>query len=157
MVNNSHRIRVGFVGVGSMGQCAHLRNYATLPECEVVAIAELRSRTARCVAEHYGVPRVYDSHRAMLEQEDLDAIIASQPFTRHGLLLPELFTAGKPVFIEKPLAATIETGTKLLEALSQSEAPVAVGYHKRSDPATMYAKAEIERLTESGQLGDLTY
>ena len=33
--------RIGFVGVGGMGQCAHLRNYATLPDCEVVAIAEV--------------------------------------------------------------------------------------------------------------------
>ena len=39
------RTRIGFVGVGFMGQCAHLRNYAVLPECEVVAIAELSDGT----------------------------------------------------------------------------------------------------------------
>jgi len=154
---NSSTVRIGFVGVGSMGQCAHLRNYATIPECEVVAIAELRSRTAQRVAERYGIGHVYDNHRAMLEQESLDGIVASQPFTRHGILLPELFEYGKPVFIEKPLASTVEAGTGILAALEQSNASMMVGYHKRSDPATMHAKAEIERLTESGELGNLTY
>ena len=39
------KVRIGFVGVGSMGQCAHLKNYAVIPECEVVALAELRPDT----------------------------------------------------------------------------------------------------------------
>ena len=43
------KVRIGFVGVGSMGQCAHLKNYATLPECEVAAIAELRQDLAKKV------------------------------------------------------------------------------------------------------------
>jgi len=42
--------RIGSVGVGSMGQAAHLRNYATLPECEVVALAELRPNLGQAVA-----------------------------------------------------------------------------------------------------------
>lgn len=40
-------VRIGFVGTGSMGQCAHLRNYALIPACEVVAIAELREQTGK--------------------------------------------------------------------------------------------------------------
>ena len=40
------RIRIGFVGVGGMGQVAHLKNYATIEGCEVVALAELRPQTA---------------------------------------------------------------------------------------------------------------
>ena len=45
------KVRVGFVGVGTMGQAAHLRNYATLPDCEVVAIAELRPQLAQAIAQ----------------------------------------------------------------------------------------------------------
>ena len=36
------KVRIGFVGVGGMGQCAHLKNYITLQNCEVVALAEIR-------------------------------------------------------------------------------------------------------------------
>ena len=51
----SQKVRIGFVGVGGMGQCAHLRNYVTVPECEVVALAELRPKLREAVAHKYGV------------------------------------------------------------------------------------------------------
>jgi predicted dehydrogenase len=149
--------RIGFVGVGGMGQCAHLRNYVTVPGCEVAAIAELRPGLAQKVAARYGIERVYPSHAEMLTNERLDGIVASQPFNRHGQLVPELVKAGVPVFTEKPLAASVEVGEKIAAAVRASGTWHMVGYHKRSDPATMRAKAEIERLTESGELGALRY
>ncbi|MCD6350523.1 MAG: Gfo/Idh/MocA family oxidoreductase [Armatimonadetes bacterium] len=151
------KVRIGFVGVGSMGQCAHLKNYATLEECQVVALAELRPELARRVAERYGVARVYASHEEMLAAEELDAIVAAQPYSRHGVLVPELLRAGVPVFTEKPLAASVEVGERIVEAVRASGTWHMVGYHKRSDPAVMWAKDEIERLKETGELGALRY
>ena len=151
------KMRIGFVGVGFMGQCAHLRNYAVLPDCEVVAIAELRQELARSVAARYGVPRVYRNHEEMLAKEELDSIVASQPYHRHGVLVPELLGANVPVFTEKPLARSVEAGRQIVSALEESGGRYLVGYHKRSDPATMYAKNEIERCKTSGELGPLRY
>lgn len=151
------RPRIGFVGVGGMGQCAHLRNYASLPDCEVTALAELRPELGKRVAQRYGVPKVYRDAEEMLASERLDAIVASQPFTRHGVLVPELLKAGVPIFTEKPLAGSVEVGQRILDALQASGTWHMVGYHKRSDPATMFAKAEIERLKATGELGRMTY
>ena len=151
------KVRIGFVGVGSMGQCAHLRNYVTVPECAVVALAELRPILGRKVAAKYGVPHVYPSAQEMLQAEKLDAIVASQPFTRHGQLIPELLAAGVPIFTEKPLASSVPVGRQVAQAVAASGTWHMVGYHKRSDPATMYAVAEIDRLKASGELGALRY
>ena len=151
------KVKIGFCGVGGMGQCAHLKNYYTLPDCEVVALAELREKTGKAVAAHYRVPKVYKEAAEMLAKEDLDAIVASQPFTRHGVLLPELLKAKKPIFTEKPLASTIEAGEKILKALADSGTWIMVGYHKRSDPASMYAKAQVDALKASGEVGNLRY
>lgn len=151
------KVRIGFVGVGSMGQCAHLRNYAALPDCEVVAIAEMREKTAKRVAAKYNVPRTYRSHKEMLAGERLDGIVASQPFNRHGVLLPDLIDAGLPIFIEKPLASTLEAGEAIVRKLQKSKAWIMVGYHKRSDPASMLARQEIENLQKSGELGKMKY
>ena len=140
-----------------MGQCAHLTNYVTLPDCEVVALAEIRQELARSVAARYGIPRVYKSHVEMLASEKLDGIVASQPFSRHGELVPELLKAGVPVFTEKPLAASVEVGEKVLAAARGSGTWHMVGYHKRNDPATIYAKAEIDRLKASHELGAMRY
>ncbi len=151
------KVRIGFVGVGGMGQCAHLRNYASIPDCEVVALAEFKEQLGKKVATKYGVPKVYRSHEEMLSAEKLDGIVASQPFTRHGILIPELAKARIPIFTEKPLAGCIEAGEQVLKAIKGSGSWHMVGYHKRSDPATLYAKSEIDKLKASGELGKMKY
>lgn len=151
------KMRIGFVGVGSMGQAAHLRNYAVLPECEVVALAELRPELGRRVAAKYGVARVYRDAATMLEHERLDGIVAPQQFLNHGHVIPPLYAAATPIFTEKPLAGSIAVGEAMLAALQAGGSWHMVGYHKRSDPATTYARAEIARLRQSGELGALRY
>lgn len=151
------KIRIGFVGVGGMGQAAHLRHYVQVPECEVVAVAEIKKDMAKNVAARWGIPKVYASHEEMLAKEKLDGIVASQPFTRHGTLVPELLKAGIPVFTEKPIAGSVEMGEKIVKAVKKAKTWMMIGYHKRSDPATMFAKAEIEKLQKSGELGKMTY
>ena len=128
-----------------------------LNEPSVVAIAEVRPELGRLVATRYGVERVYTSHTDMLESEDLDGIVAAQPFWVHGVLLPDLFKQGIPVFTEKPLSCSVEAGERILADLQQSDARHYLGYHKRSDPASLAARQEIERLKESGELGPLRY
>lgn len=152
-----NKVRIGFVGVGSMGQCAHLKNYATLENCEVVALAEIRENLGKKVAARYSIPRVYPSHKEMLTAEKLDGIVASQPFNRHGVLVKDLLKAGVPVFTEKPLAASVAVGEEIVKAVKASGTWHMVGYHKRSDPATRAVKAEIDRLKATGELGKMTY
>src|SRR3954468_19821036 len=83
------KVRLAFVGVGAMGQCAHLRNYVINPDCEVVAIAEIRPKLAAAVARRYDVPRVYSTHKELLAAEKIDGIVAIQQYSHHGTLLPE--------------------------------------------------------------------
>jgi predicted dehydrogenase len=151
------KVRIGFVGVGGMGQMAHLRNYVTCEECEVVALAEVRAETAALVAQRYGVGKVYPDHRAMLAAESLDGVVASQPFDRHAVLLPEVYPAVKCVFTEKPLAVSVAAGESLAQAAKAAGCVHMVGYHKRSDPATAYAKAVIDAWRQSGDMGKLRY
>lgn len=151
------KVKIGFVGVGGMGQAAHLQNYVTLDNCEVTAIAEVKSELREKVAARYGIAKTYADHTEMLKNEKLDGIVASQPFTRHGTLIPELLSSGIPVFTEKPLAGSMEMGEKILSALSKSSSWYMVGYHKRSDPAVMYAKQVIDDLKASNELGRLKY
>ena len=156
----SKRIKIGFVGTGSMGQCAHLRNYASpslAAECEVVAVAEIRPGLAREVAARYAIPKVYASHEELLASEPLDAIVASQPFTRHGLLIPALAKAGLPLFTEKPIGGSVAAGEKVVRALQENRTWLMPGYHKRSDPATIYALEAINAFKQSGELGALRY
>ncbi len=150
-------IKLGFIGVGNMGQAAHLRNYAALSDCTVVALAELRESTGQLVAQRYNVPRVYRTHTELLANEPLDGIVCIQLFTRYGQLIPEILRIGIPVLTEKPLAATLEMGQRIVQAARENNTWHMVGYHKRSDPATLSAKTEIDQLKHTGELGKLRY
>lgn len=150
-------IRIGFVGIGMMGQMAHLRNYVQLPECRVVAVSDLRPKLAQEVATRYGVPKVYPNAAEMLAHEELDALVAAQPFVQHGGIIPPLYKSRLPVFTEKPLASSVPVAEQLVAAARAAGTWHMVGYHKRSDPAVMWVKAEMERLKQTGELGKLRY
>jgi predicted dehydrogenase len=151
------KVRIGFVGTGKMGQCAHLKNYVNLEECSVVAIAEPRKELARRVAARYGIPKIYDTHREMLAVEKPDGIVAPQQFVYHWKIIPEILKAGIPVFIEKPLACSVRQGEAILNAVEKSGTWLMVGYHKRNDPAVIYAKEQMERWKTTGEMGGLRY
>ena len=151
------KVRIGFVGVGNMGQAAHLRNFVMVPNCEVVAVCDVKTDHASHVAQKWGIPHAYTTHHDLLRNHELDAIVAIQPFTRHGGIIPELLSYGKPILTEKPIAASIAQGERIVAAAHAHNTWVMVGYHKRSDPAVMHAKAEITRLMASGELGKMTY
>jgi predicted dehydrogenase len=151
------KIRIGFVGVGGMGQAAHLRNYVINPECEVVAIAEIRPKLAKKVAERYSIPRVYDGYEAMLAKEELDGIVAIQPFGLHVEIVPNLLKKGVPIITEKPIAETLENGRKILAAEQKANGKLFLAYHKRSDPATLRVLKQIEAWKQSGEVGKLRY
>jgi len=152
------KLKLGFVGTGGMGQMAHLSNYAQLTdECEIVAIAEPRSEQAKLVAGRYGIREVYADHRELLANAKVDAVVAAQPYRRHSVILPDLLTAGIPVFTEKPLSLTTAAGERLVRLGEQNGVLHMVGYHKRSDPAVEYAKGVVEQWKASGEYGRMKY
>ncbi len=151
------KIRLGLVGAGGMGQTAHLQNFATIPECEIVALAEGRARTAELVARRWGIPRVYPDHRAMLEDCRLDAVVAIMDYHLHASVVPDILNAGLPLMTEKPIAVRPETGRRLAELAEQKGIPYMVGYMKRSLPAAVEAAARVRRWRESGEAGPMNY
>lgn len=154
----AEKVRIGFVGAGFMGQLAHIRSYALLrEECELVALAEPRQRTAQLVAERYGIAHVYRNHRELLESEQLDGIVAAQRFAHHAALLPELYPHVRHLFTEKPLALSAETGDRLAALAREEDCVHMLGYQRRSDPATVEAKRSVDAWKASGELGRLRY
>jgi len=152
------KVRLAFCGAGSMGQMAHLINYAELPEeCELVAVSDAVPGKAAAVARRYGVAHAYESDAALLERhaDGIDAIVAMRPFVLHRQVLPPIIATGKPFIVEKPLSSSVTGGRELLEAIHRHGSRCMVAYHKRSDPATGFAKARIDEFKTSGELGKL--
>ncbi len=148
-------LKLGFAGVGFMGQLAHLQNYARVPGCEIVAIAEPRRKLAEQVAEKYHLsPRFYASHQDLIDDPDVEAVVASQPYLLNGYIAIPLLKAGKSVFIEKPMAGSFAEAASMVEAAEAEGALLMVGFMKRYDSGVNLARERLSAFLASGELGE---
>ena len=150
-----HKAGIGFLGTGFMGQLAHLANYADNPDCQVMALAEVRPGLAQAVAARYGVQTVYADHRDLLADTKVEAVVCSQPFHNNYLLGRQVLAAGKALITEKPMVTRLEDGQELVDLARQKGVIYAVGFMKRYDPGVQVARQVIRELVETGELGAL--
>ena len=94
-----HKIKFGVIGCGHIGK-RHASMVQQNDECELIALCDAAQKDSLGL-EGLDVP-FYATPEEMLANEKLDGLVASQPFTRHGVLLPEILKARVPVFTEKP-------------------------------------------------------
>ncbi len=146
---------LGFVGAGMIGQVAHLANYLDNPDCKVVALAELRPELGRLAAARHGVKKVYESHRDLLADTEVDAVVVVTRPHAHGPIVLDALEAGLHVLSEKPMAHTVEQALRLVEAAGRRKLTYAVGFMKRHDAGVQRAKAALDTLRASGELGRL--
>lgn len=151
------KIRIGYVGCGYMAQKVHIPNFAAIPDCELVALAEVRQELGRQVQARYGIPELYPDHHAMLSDPDVEAVAVSAAFAVQGQIARDALLAGKHVFMEKPMAVSLEQADAILSAAGQSGKRLMVGYMKRYDAGNELVKAKVDAFRASGELGPITY
>jgi len=151
------KVKIGFIGAGFIGQVAHLANYKEIPGAEVVALAELRPELGELVCRRYDIPRYYESHTALLEDPDIDAVVAVVRRHHTGPVGLDVLNAGKHLFTEKPMAATHKQGQRLVSAAAERDLRYGVGFMRRYDEGVQAAKAMLDELQESDELGPVRY
>ncbi|MCL1858024.1 MAG: Gfo/Idh/MocA family oxidoreductase [Oscillospiraceae bacterium] len=152
------KVKIGFIGVGHMGQLAHLHNYVQLSElCEITTLCDVKINQAKILANRFGIPKVTADYRELLADPEIEAVICIQYFENHVVLVPDVLRAGKHVMTEKPLCVFPENGDKLVAVAKETGKLHMVGNHKRSDPATEHALDIINKWKQSGEMGKMTY
>lgn len=156
-VTGRDTIRLGYVGGGGLAQRIHLPNFASLPDCELVALAEVREDLGRKVQAHYGIPRLYPDHRELIADPDIDAVGVSAAYALQGAIARDCLLAGKHVFMEKPMAVSVAQAEAILAASHQTGARLMIAYMKRHDPGNALARDVIRAWRASGEVGRPTY
>jgi predicted dehydrogenase len=152
------KIKLGFIGVGHMGQLAHLFNYVQLTDiCEVVTLCDTRINQAKMLAERFKIPKTTPDYKELIADPEIDAVACIQYFENHVNLVPEVLRAGKHVITEKPLCVFPENGEMLADVSKETGKIHMVGNHKRSDPASEYAVKIINQWKKTGEMGKMTY
>jgi len=152
-----NRIRLGYVGCGFMAQRVHIPNFVSIAGCQLVALAEVRTDLGRRVQERYGIPRLFPHHLDLAAAPDIEAVAVSADFSVQGEIARDLLSAGKHVFMEKPMAVSLAQAEAILAAGRGTGGRLMVGYMKRYDAGNEVAKRAVDRFRTSGELGSITY
>jgi predicted dehydrogenase len=124
-------LKVAVFGVGHLGKF-HLNNWKEIEGVKLVGFFDPDNDMARTVAEQYGLKRFTDEKK-LLDACDIADIIA--PTTHHFELCMQAIRRGKHVFVEKPLAHTIQEGRDLVNMVREANIKMQVGHVERFNPA----------------------
>ncbi len=164
-------IRMGFIGVGNRGSQL-LDLFLQNPDCRIVALCDvyepyLQRRRDQVEPRYLNdlgnqvpamgekfpkPPRIYGDYRKLLEDKEVDAVCIATPDHWHALQTVHAIQAGKDVYVEKPLTATIYEGRKMVETQQSSNQVVGVGLNRRGSAVYQKLAGEIP----SGKIGKVT-
>ncbi len=145
------KLGVGVIGVGTFGSL-HAQIYRQLDICELRAVADLNQARLDEVCPSLEVDG-YTDYRELLERGDIDAVSICTTDELH--LEPALAaaSAGKHLFVEKPLALTPQDCDRIIDGARASGVKLIVGHILRFDPRYVTARQEIK----AGRMGELVH
>lgn len=165
IIGANDKIRVGFIGIGNRGSQL-LALFMQEPDCEIAALCDiykpylLRDRglvDPRYLSTMPGqVPKMgenftskpvyYDDYRKLLGDKSIDAVCIATPDHWHAIMMIEAVKAGKDVYCEKPLTATIKEGRAMVNAQKATNRVVAVGLNRRGNEVYQKLSKEITKI-----------
>ena len=149
-----NKIRMGCIGVGSMGT-SNMNSFLDKDEIEIVAVCDVdanRREAARATIERRSGKRgcaMYNDFRELLAREDIDAVMIATPDHWHALVAVTAAEAGKDIYCEKPLAYSIVEGRAIVDAVKRFGTVWQTGSWQRSVRDFRFAS----ELVRNGRIG----
>jgi len=145
----SSPLKIAVIGAGFMGSM-HASIFAQSPGAELIAIADQNLDLARTVAGKHNGCQAYRSHEELLGALTPDLISICTPDNLHREAALAAAMKGVHLFIEKPIASTIDDGEAIVAAADKARIKLGVGYLLRFDPRYAHAR----QLIAEGKIGD---
>ena len=146
------KVRFGMIGIGMQGS-GLLATAITLPGVECVAACDLydgRHQLARKIVGSENLPSTR-RYQELLENRNVDCIIAAVPDHWHKQIIVDACNAGKDIYCEKPMTHKVEEGFEIIEAEHKNNRIVQIGSQRRS--SIIFAKAK--ELIDQGTIGEV--
>jgi predicted dehydrogenase len=142
-------VRWGILGCGNVTEVKSGPGFKKADGSELVAVMRRDAALAEDYAKRHSVPKWYSQAQDLIDDPEVDAVyIATPPHMHHPYTLAAA-RAGKPVYVEKPMALTTTQCQEMIEACQAAGVPLFVAYYRRSLPRFLKAK----ELVESGSVG----
>lgn len=148
------KLRIGIIGSGGIAQGCHIPGYKSVPDaCEIVAVCDVSSETAKKASEMSDGAKVFTDYRAMISEMELDAVSVATPNKYHLQPTVDALNAGLHVLCEKPLAMNADEARTMCRAAEDNGKILQVALQQRFTGAGRFMKEYIE----NGHMGDIYY
>jgi predicted dehydrogenase len=147
----SETIRWGIIGCGDVCEVKSGPGFAKAAGSALSVVMRRDGAKARDFAERHGVPRWTEDARSVIEGDDVDAVYIATPVDTHASYALAVAAAGKPCYVEKPMARNQAECQRMVEAFEEAGVPLFVAYYRRALPRFV----EARRLIGSGHLGQI--
>ena len=139
----------GMIGCGDVTEVKSGPGFQKAEHSRLVAVMRRNPELARDYARRHGVPRWYDTADAILADPDVEAVyIATPPYAHKDYTLMAA-AAGKPVYVEKPMATRPADCQAMIAACRDAGVPLFVAYYRRTLPRFL----KVKEILESGLIG----
>ena len=146
------RVRLAVLGAGYWGPNL-VRALYELPVADVVAACDVRAEVLEPIRSRYPTVATRQDVEDVLADEAVDAVAIATPVSTHFELAKSALEAGKHVFVEKPLATSVDEASFLIKLAAQKRLVLMPGHtFLYSPPVT-----RIKELIDAGELGDIYF
>jgi len=142
-------LKWGFIGCGEVVETKSGPAFSEVEGSSVVAVMSRTEQRARTYAVKHGISRWYTDAQELIDDPDVNAVYIATPPSSHATYAIMAMKAGKPVYVEKPLAASYEDCARINRISEQTGVPCFVAYYRRYLP---YFK-RVKEIVESGSIG----
>ena len=140
-------LRWGFIGCGEVTEKKSGPAFSMVEGSSVVAVMSRTAEKARSYAERHGVPRWYTDAQTLIDDPEVNAIYIATPPSSHATYSIMAMKAGKPVYVEKPLAASYDECARVNRISEQTGMPCFVAYYRRYLPYFQRVKEILDHGT----------
>lgn len=141
----------GFIGCGEVTEKKSGPAFNEVPGSHVEAVMSRTEEKARSYAERHHIKKWYTDPQELINDPDINAIYIATPPSSHATFAIMAMRAGKPVYVEKPLAASYEDCVRINRVSEQTGIPCFVAYYRRYLPYFQRVKDIINR----GDIGNI--
>ncbi|MCU0402958.1 MAG: Gfo/Idh/MocA family oxidoreductase [Chitinophagaceae bacterium] len=135
------KLKIGIFGVGHLGKF-HLNNWMVIPDAEIVGFFDPNDEQAAFAEKEYGIKRFHNADDLMDACHAIDIVA---PTNLHFEIAEKALRKSKHVFVEKPLAATMEEARQLVKLAKEAHVKVQVGHVERFNPAYLAAMDYVKQ------------
>jgi 1,5-anhydro-D-fructose reductase (1,5-anhydro-D-mannitol-forming) len=137
-------IRWGIIGCGDVCEVKSGPGFYKADNSSLVAVMRRNGALAQDFARRHGVSRAHDDAEAIIQAADIDAVYVATPPATHKDYAVRCARAGKPVYVEKPMALNAHECAEMLAAAHAHQVPLWVGYYRRALPRILKVKSLID-------------